>query len=387
MQCDGTLFRLFVSQIFALWFILLMLPLKKPGRQSVMLVVIGATIITLVNAVLIMIFGISFYIRFYLLTLTLPYIILGLFFSLFKGGKFLFVILSIQVIGNVAIINGLLASYVLFKENTPFIDTLARMLTYLIFLPILIKFIRPTYLKMTDVLKKGWWVLNSALIVSYALLYYILFIPDAVFNRPAYFVHAYIGIVLSLLVYAIIFYLFIEVQSKINAEHDRLLLSSQVSSLKRETEAITSIAYKDTLTDLNNRYMMLKDMNEYIRNKQPFLLIFIDLNKLKKINDDFDHSVGDAYLKQFAKALKKTVHEKGEVYRFAGDEFICLITDLETHFDINQFKQSIAKEMVMDVPYYGISLGCAHYPNDGLHSDILIRCADQAMYLEKKSQV
>lgn len=386
MQYDGTLLRLFVSQAIALLFILVMLPLKKPGRQSVVLIVLGASIITFINALLIILFGISFYIRFYILSLTLPYIILGMFFSLFKGGKYIFVILTIQVIGNVAIVNGLLASYLVFNENNPYIDTVARVLTYLIFLPIMMKFIRPTYLKMTEVIKYGWWMLNSALVVSYALAYYILFVPDAIFNRPEYFIHAYIGILLSLFIYAIIFYLFIEVQAKINAEHDKFLLSNQVSSLKNETAVITVIAYKDTLTDLKNRYLMYKDMNEYIKNKQQFLLIFIDLNNLKKINDDFDHSTGDAYLKQFARALKKIVHDKGEVYRFAGDEFICLITDLETHFDVDQFKQSIANEMVMEVPYYGMSLGCAHYPNDGIHSDDLVRSADHAMYLEKKGK-
>ena len=124
--------------------------------------------------------------------------------------------LTIQVIGNVSIINGLLASYIFFGENTPFIDTIARIFTYLIFLPIVLKLIRPTFIKMTEVIKKGWWTLNSSLIISYALAYYILFVPNSIFNRPLYFVHAYIGIILSLVIYVIIFYLFIEIQAKNN---------------------------------------------------------------------------------------------------------------------------------------------------------------------------
>ena len=386
MLDDGTLLRLFVSQSFIVYFILLISPLKKPERRSIILVIIGSFIIMIFNTLLIYYIGISFYIRFYFLTLTLPYIILGLYFSVIKGVKFIFVIFSTQLIANFAILNGLLASYIFYGENTPLIDTAARVLTYLIILPVVIKFIRPTYRKMLESIKKGWWMLNSALIISYILTYFILFVPDAVFNRPVYFYHAYIGMILSLFIYAIIFYLFIEIQNKTTIEHDKQLLSTQVLSLKKATDEITSIAYKDTLTGLNNRYLLYKQINKYIQNKQEFLVIFIDLDNLKVINDTYDHSTGDSYLKQFAKALLKVVSNQVDVYRFAGDEFICLITNAQAGFDCNHFREAIAKEMTMDIPYLGISIGLAHYPYDELDPDDLIKLADRNMYLEKRSK-
>ena len=380
----ATLLRLFLSQAFAVYFILLLLPLKKPGHRSVLYFVFGALMITLINAMLILFVGISFYIRFYLITLTVPYIALGLYFSAFKDARFLFVILTVQVIGNVAIINGLLASYLFFDQDNPLIDTAARVLTYLVFLPILIRFIRPTFMKMTEVIKKGWWMLNAALVISYALAYFILFVPDVVFNRPAYFFHAYIGTVLSLLIYAIIFYLFIEIQSKTNVERDRQALSTQVMSLAKETAAISTIAYNDSLTGLKNRYALYIQMNKHIENRQPFFVVFIDVDNLKQINDTYDHSVGDAYLRKFAHALQSIVHNQGSVYRFAGDEFICLITETKTPFEGETFKLTVAKEMITDVPYHGISLGLSRYPEDGSTSDVLIKLADQAMYVEKR---
>ncbi|MFA5341589.1 MAG: diguanylate cyclase [Clostridia bacterium] len=386
MLNDGTILRLFVSQAFAVYFVLLIQPLKKPGRKSLILVFLGWLVITSINALLIAFVGISFYIRFYLLTLTLPYIALGLCFSAFKDAKFIFVILTTQLFANVAVTNGLLASYLFFGEDNPFIDTAARVLTYLIFLPIIIKFIRPTYIKMTEVIKKGWWILNGALIMSYALTYFILFVPDTVFNRPENFYHAYIGIALSLLIFVIIFYLFIEIQTKTKVEQDKQLLSTQVSSLKKETAAITNIAFYDSLTGLKNRYSLYKQMNEYIQVKQEFLVIFIDLDNLKKINDTYYHSAGDDYLKQFAKALQYVVNNKGDVYRFAGDEFICLLTDTDDSFDSNCFKKAVAEDMVMEEPYYGISLGLARYPEDGLDPDDLIKLADREMYLEKRTK-
>jgi|LSQX01.3.fsa_nt_gb diguanylate cyclase (GGDEF)-like protein len=386
MLNDGTILRLFVSQAFTMLYILLMLPLKKPKRRSLILAILGSIIITSINSLIIQFAGISFYIRFYLLTLTLPYIILGLCFSVFKGAKFIFIVLTTQLFGTVAIINGLLASYIFYGENNPLIDTAARVFTYLIFLPVVIKLIRPTYIKMTEVLKKGWWMLNSALIMSYALTYFILFVPDAVFYRPVYFYHAYIGTILSLLIYAIIFYLFLEIQTKTKVERDKQLLSTQVTSLEKETAAISTIAYKDSLTGLNNRYSLYKQLNEYIQNKQEFLVVFIDLDNLKMVNDTYDHSAGDTYLKQFAKALQNVVGKQGDVYRFAGDEFICLITNIADGFDSEDFKKSVSNEMVMEKPYYGISLGFAHYPSDGQDADDLIKYADREMYLEKRAK-
>ena len=104
------------------------------------------------------------------------------------------------------------------------------------------------------------------------------------------------------------------------------------------------------------------------------------------VNDTYDHSAGDTYLKQFAKALQNVVGKQGDVYRFAGDEFICLITNIADGFDSEDFKKSVSNEMVMEKPYYGISLGFAHYPSDGQDADDLIKYADREMYLEKRAK-
>ena len=129
---------------------------------------------------------------------------------------------------------------------------------------------------------------------------------------------------------------------------------------------------------------MYKNMNNLILNQKKFLLVFIDLNNLKIINDTYGHSTGDLYLKEFSRVLKLIVNEQGSVYRFAGDEFICLYTHNDTSFNSQIFKDTIANKMLIDVPYYGISLGTSNYPNDSMHSDDLIKLADQAMYVEKE---
>jgi len=239
---------------------------------------------------------------------------------------------------------------------------------------------------MAKTLNKGWWVLNAALILSYALAYYILFIPDAIFYRPEYFIHAYLGIILSLLIYIIIFFLFLEIQSKMAIERDKKQLSTQITSLAAESAAITTIAYKDALTGVKNRYSLFKKMDQLVQNKQRFYVIFIDLDKLKEINDTHGHTKGDTYLKQIAIAIQSTVKDKGEVYRFAGDEFVCIMMDDYTEFNRVLFKEDIAKNISIDIAFHGISLGLASYPEDGLDSGDLISLADQQMYTEKKAK-
>ncbi len=61
-----------------------------------------------------------------------------------------------------------------------------------------------------------------------------------------------------------------------------------------------------------------------------------------------------------------------------------MITQNPSEFNIDHFKEDVINKFQMDVPFQGMSLGTAFYPNDGLIPDELISYADQAMYAEKK---
>lgn len=386
MYDDGTIIRLIVSQIFASYFLLVLIPIKEPRKKNLMLVILGAIVITFVNALIIYFMGIKFYINFYFISLIIPYVVLFSLLAVYKYGKLIFALLSSQVIVNTAITNGLLFSYIFYGENNPFIDTLARIITFVIFVPILHKWIRPVYLKMAESLNKGWWVLNFSMILSYVLSYVILFLPSTIFERPIYFIHAYIGIILSLLIYVIIFFLFIEIKTKMDIELDKQKLSKEVSSLAAQSEMISTIAYKDTLTGINNRYSLFRQLDLLIESQKKFLLVFIDLDNLKEINDTYSHSKGDEYLRQFAKALKNATRGNGEVFRFAGDEFVCLLDSNCNNFEKSKFKNKVIAEMIWDLPFLGFSLGVSCFPIDALNADNLINIADRAMFMEKKKK-
>jgi GGDEF domain-containing protein len=343
----GTILRLVISHTFAVYFLLRLIPINEPRKRNEIIIILASVIITFINALLIIDLGLTFYIKFYLLTLTTPYALLFYYFAVYKGSKVIFALLSAQVINNIAIINGLYASYIFYGENNPTVDTVARIITYIIILPIVIKFFCPMYLKMAQRLNKGWLMLNFSLVLSYALAYYILFIPNDIFTRPEYFTHAYIGVILALLIYVIIYYLFVEIQMKMDIEQDKQILSTKVRSLTAESAEMTSIAYHDVLTGVSNRYSLFKRMNQLIESNHSFLVVFIDLDNLKKINDTYGHSMGDAYLKQFAVALHDVMDTQGDVYRFAGDEFVCLIENDIAHFKHIELRNRVDKTFIL----------------------------------------
>jgi diguanylate cyclase (GGDEF)-like protein len=187
-----------------------------------------------------------------------------------------------------------------------------------------------------------------------------------------------------MIIYAIIFSLFAEVKNKIEIEQDKQKLSSKVTLLAAQSEKMKAIAFNDALTGVRNRYSLYTDMNQFIFAKQSFLIVFIDLNNLKEINDKYNHQKGDVYLTQFALAIQKGLKQRGEVYRYGGDEFVCLIKQDELVFDYEVLSKEIEKEMDIDTPFYGFCYGVAAYPKDGSDTEELIDFADQEMYVQKK---
>lgn len=150
-------------------------------------------------------------------------------------------------------------------------------------------------------------------------------------------------------------------------------------------QSLERIAYQDELTELRSRVVLHSDMEDLIKRRIPFHLIFMDLNNFKSINDRYGHSVGDQYLAFFAREIKVRVGERGGFYRIAGDEFVCI------HFDkdLTAFTGDItALPAIMPnskVPFLGFSYGIASFPADGASGEDLLKYADMRMYDMKRA--
>ena len=171
------------------------------------------------------------------------------------------------------------------------------------------------------------------------------------------------------------------------------LLHDEVEDRKVAEEKVKHLALHDPLTGLPNRNLLEDRLNEALhhadRTKEQVVLLFIDLDRFKNINDSLGHQHGDSLLKEVAKRLTDTVRETDTVARFGGDEFIIVLTHITCDYDIECIIHNLqtAFEKVISIGtnevYLTLSTGISVYPEDGKDLATLMKNADAAMYHSK----
>ena len=147
---------------------------------------------------------------------------------------------------------------------------------------------------------------------------------------------------------------------------------------------LKNLAYTDNLTKIKNRLALFLDCDELIAEKSPFTLIYMDLDNFKKVNDIYGHSMGDKYLRNFTEAAIAAVGSKGTIYRMSGDEFVCMYKGSKIKLFLKKFRENLVDFLKMEIPFLGVSIGCARFPQDASTIDELIKKADKKMYQVKK---
>lgn len=154
------------------------------------------------------------------------------------------------------------------------------------------------------------------------------------------------------------------------------------------SDEIEKMIFYDTLTNLPNRRSMFNRMNHLISDKTPFYLVFADLDNFKNINDTMGHSLGDEILKKISSKYSRIcATNKGNVYRWGGDEFLFIIEKKNTNIEIfiSSILSSFKEAIHIDSQKYfmSASIGVASFPDDSSNIDDLIKHADTAMYRAK----
>ncbi|MER2191013.1 MAG: EAL domain-containing protein [Solibacillus sp.] len=162
-----------------------------------------------------------------------------------------------------------------------------------------------------------------------------------------------------------------------------------VSIEKQHEQHIHSLAYYDQLTQLPNRTLLMLEINQHIQAKQPFAILFLDLDQFKQVNDSLSHTAGDELLKITAHRLTKILIENDRLFRFGGDEFIMTLTNFKSTCDLAPRIQQIVETLGQPLALEGIqlfntgSIGISVYPEHGETAEVLIKNADMAMYQSK----
>lgn len=185
------------------------------------------------------------------------------------------------------------------------------------------------------------------------------------------------------------------------SEKDQELLqfvSTQIATAieRQQMQArLQHMAQYDLLTGLPNRgllYDRLKTALSTARREQGRLsVLYIDLDKFKRVNDTLGHSVGDLLLQEVAKRLTRCVRESDTVARLGGDEFVVLLQHIKQPGQITLVMEKIHTALSYPFAIDGHalnivpSIGVAHYPEHGEREQQLLKHADKAMYLVKKA--
>ena len=149
------------------------------------------------------------------------------------------------------------------------------------------------------------------------------------------------------------------------------------------------VTYVVERPELQDRYEQA--IAQHRRRKHMLAVTFLDLDGFKVINDTYGHEAGDRLLIELATRMKRALRDGDTLARLGGDEFVAIMTDLSARKDATVILKRLLVACSDPVPLMGVevqvsaSIGVTFAPEQGSDLDMLLRKADQAMYLAKQS--
>jgi diguanylate cyclase (GGDEF)-like protein len=172
-------------------------------------------------------------------------------------------------------------------------------------------------------------------------------------------------------------------------------LQTEVAKRKQSEQELVHQANHDSLTQLPNRSYsqdrLIQAINNSQRDNTQILIMFIDLDNFKQINDTLGHGAGDQILQQTSARLISSVRNTDTVARLGGDEFLLIIpkiTDEKTAQDLaGKILTSFEQPFLIDNQelFTSTSIGMSIYPQDGKTPKNLLKNADTALYKVKEA--
>ncbi len=156
--------------------------------------------------------------------------------------------------------------------------------------------------------------------------------------------------------------------------------------LSEVTAHLQTVAYLDALTGLPNRTQLEQDVLHRLAQKQPFSLLFCDIDRFRTINDGYGHAFGDRVLLEAGRRLKALAGDDGSVFRYSGDLFAVLAAASGAGTFAERLREGMNALAEIDERRLPLnsSFGVACFPEDGNEMEHLVSAADAAMYQAKR---
>ncbi|MFA6145224.1 MAG: EAL domain-containing protein [Sulfurimonas sp.] len=168
-----------------------------------------------------------------------------------------------------------------------------------------------------------------------------------------------------------------------------------ITKIKKSEWEIERMTHYDTLTNLPNRLLLNARLEHSIqkaqREKTKIVVLYVDIDNFKDINESYGYSVGDFIIKQVAFKMEGVIRHEDTISRVGGDEFIILIEKIQEFSECEHTLQQIMnlfKELFNTpdgVLKLSVSIGISFYPDDGESSETLLKNADIALRRAKET--
>lgn len=191
----------------------------------------------------------------------------------------------------------------------------------------------------------------------------------------------------------LLIYFYLNRTDKMDAE----LLESQLEAIEKnriieeQDERVKFLSYYDSLTRMPNRQMFMERLEQQIKENGDCVVIYIDMDDFRRINDKFGHEVGDELLKRYADRIGRYCGENAFAARIGGDEFGIVLGSGMTNEAVYQYAAGMSNIFSEPVNLGGnlytvtVSYGAASFPENAMTAADLFRCAEAAMFNAKAS--
>lgn len=168
--------------------------------------------------------------------------------------------------------------------------------------------------------------------------------------------------------------------------------TQQLVALRQKIDALRADADLDSLTGLANRrrfrVALAREVERWRRYRVPCALVMLDIDHLKRINDEFGHPAGDAVIRQIAQTLKEVSRDNDTAARLGGEEFALLLAGVELEkaaAAAERLRTVLNGRRVDGVGTVTVSMGVASCPESATSERTLYAASDSALYVSKNS--
>ncbi|ENF8749906.1 EAL domain-containing protein [Vibrio fluvialis] len=177
---------------------------------------------------------------------------------------------------------------------------------------------------------------------------------------------------------------------RVLGSNSQLILIQDASQATKQLSATTQTdMHIDTLTGLYNRLGFTKRLEQLIQNDTPLVMLYLDIDNFKNINDSLGHHIGDKVIKEVSSRLKRLLPPQAVLGHLGGDEFGLILPEPEHNRSAEMLAERIISliNQPFDLHHFSKRLACSigsvRYPGDGNDARVLLQNADTAMYEAK----